>query len=233
MKGTASFYAKTGKRLFDLALALPALVALLPVMGCVAVLVRAKLGSPVLFRQERAGLRGRPFLLYKFRTMGKEFDKQGNKVPDEERTGRLGRFLRSTSIDELPELWNIVLGDMSIVGPRPLFVEYLPYYTKEEARRHEVRPGLTGLAQVSGRNALGWEDRLALDVEYASTYNFFMDIRLIVSTAGKVVKKSDVEIITGGKCRLDDWRGGENVPDEGTKASANSRTLKERKCDIS
>ncbi|MFP4428620.1 MAG: sugar transferase, partial [Desulfovermiculus sp.] len=143
---------------------------------------------------------------YKFRTMGKEFDNQGNKIPDEERTGKLGRFLRSTSLDELPELWNIVLGDMSIVGPRPLFVEYLPYYTKEEAIRHEVRPGLTGLAQISGRNALNWEDRLVLDVEYINLQSFSFDIKILFRTFYKVLTRSDVEIITGGNKRLDDER---------------------------
>jgi undecaprenyl phosphate N,N'-diacetylbacillosamine 1-phosphate transferase len=142
--------------------------------------------------------------------MGSEYDAQGKKIPDENRTGKLGRFLRSTSLDELPELWNILLGDMSIVGPRPLLVEYLPYYTKKEARRHEVRPGLTGLAQVSGRNALGWEQRLALDVEYVKEYNFILDSRIIIYTLIKVIRKSDVEVITGGKCRLDDWRKSRN-----------------------
>jgi undecaprenyl phosphate N,N'-diacetylbacillosamine 1-phosphate transferase len=160
----------------------------------------------VLFRQERAGLNGRPFVLYKFRTMGNEYDERGNRISDEDRTGRLGCFLRSTSLDELPELWNILLGDMSVVGPRPLFADYLPYYTKEEDRRHEVRPGLTGLAQVSGRNSLNWEDRLKLDVEYVNSLTIFKDLGIISQTAKKVILRRDVNAITGGHRRLDQVR---------------------------
>jgi lipopolysaccharide/colanic/teichoic acid biosynthesis glycosyltransferase len=227
-----NWYRRYGKRWLDLGLTIPGLLLISPLLAIIALLIRVRLGSPVLFRQERAGLNGRPFVLYKFRTMGNEYDERGNRISDEDRTGRLGRFLRSTSLDEWPELWNILLGDMSVVGPRPLFADYLPYYTKEEDRRHEVRPGLTGLAQVSGRNSLNWEDRLALDVEYAKTYNFFMDIRLIISTAGKVIRKSDVEVITGGKCRLDDWRRGKKSPNHSSKVSANNRIERKEKCGI-
>ncbi len=206
-----SWYSRYGKRLFDLALTIPGLILISPVLAIVALLVRIKLGSPVLFRQERAGLHGRTFTLYKFRTMGHEYDENGRKILDEERTGRLGRILRSTSLDELPELWNVIKGDMSIVGPRPLFVEYLPYYTEEESRRHDVRPGLTGLAQVSGRNALNWEERLALDVEYVDKCCFNLDVKIIFSTFWKVLRRSDVEVVTGGKCRLDELRSNNNA----------------------
>lgn len=208
MKQQKTFYSIYGKRWFDLILTIPGFIVISPLLILIALLIKFKMGSPVLFRQERAGLNGRIFLLYKFRTMGEEYDKQGNRIPDEERTGKLGRFLRSTSLDELPELWNIVIGDMSIVGPRPLFVEYLPYYTKKEAQRHEVRPGLTGLAQVSGRNKLNWEERLALDMVYVEKFNFLMDLKIIIATGHKVLRQSDVETITGGKCRFDDWRTG-------------------------
>jgi lipopolysaccharide/colanic/teichoic acid biosynthesis glycosyltransferase len=211
MKHRDKFYSKYGKRIFDLAIALTGLVVLSPVLLGIALLLRAKLGSPVLFRQERTGLHGRTFMLYKFRTMGDEYDRQGRKIPDEERTGSLGRFLRAASLDELPELWNILRGEMSIVGPRPLFVEYLPYYTKEEARRHDLRPGLTGLAQVSGRNLLNWEERLAIDVEYVDKCCFVLDVKIILSTFWKVLRRSDIEVITGGKCRLDEWRSNTKV----------------------
>ena len=152
-----TFYRSHGKRALDLALAIPALVLLAPILGLVALVVRRRLGAPVLFRQVRPGLHGRPFAISKFRTMTDARDAQGDLLPDAQRLTRLGRFLRRTSLDELPELWNVLRGDMSLVGPRPLLIEYLPLYSPEQARRHRAKPGVTGGAQVNGRNALTWE----------------------------------------------------------------------------
>lgn len=205
----ASFYEKYIKRLLDIGLSGGALIVLSPVLLVTAVLVRTKLGSPVLFCQERPGKDEKIFKLYKFRSMTDRRDEQGNLLPDEVRLTRFGRLLRSTSLDELPELWNILKGDMSIVGPRPLLVEYLPYYTQEERHRHDVRPGLTGLAQVNGRNNLTWEQKFAYDLEYVNHLTFAMDVRILILTAGKVLKRADV--ISGSQLkkvagRLDDER---------------------------
>jgi len=178
------------KRLLDIVLSGMALIILAPVYLVLAILIRMNLGAPVIFCQERPGRYGKIFRLYKFRTMTDERDEEGNLLPDEERLPRFGRILRSTSLDELPELWNIFIGDMSLIGPRPLLVRYLPYYTQEESHRHDVRPGLTGLAQVNGRNALGWEDRFSYDLEYVNHLTFLMDVKIIVMTVGKVLKRS-------------------------------------------
>lgn len=205
----ASFYEKYIKRLLDIGLSGGALIVLSPVLLVTAVLVRTKLGSPVLFCQERPGKDEKIFKLYKFRSMTDRRDEQGNLLPDEVRLTRFGRLLRSTSLDELPELWNILKGDMSIVGPRPLLVEYLPYYTQEERHRHDVRPGLTGLAQVNGRNNLTWEQKFAYDLEYVAELSFAKDVRIICQTVGKVIKKSDIAVgdqYKGGKF-LDQRRG--------------------------
>ncbi|GFI16770.1 MAG: sugar transferase [Lachnospiraceae bacterium] len=183
-------YRKFIKRLFDLLLSLTGIIVLLPVLLVLWILVRVKLGSPALFTQERPGKNEKVFKLYKFRSMTDERDKNGELLPDEIRLTRFGRLLRATSLDELPELFNILKGDMSLIGPRPLLVRYLPYYTKEERHRHDVRPGLTGLAQVNGRNALGWEDRFAYDLEYVNHLTFGMDIKIIAMTVGKVLKRS-------------------------------------------
>ena len=183
-------YQKFFKRFLDVVLSLCALIVLSPVLLVVAILVRVKLGSPVLFHQERPGRHEKIFKLYKFRSMTDERDAQGNLLPDEVRLTRFGKLLRSTSLDELPELFNILKGDMSLIGPRPLLVRYLPYYTEEERHRHDVRPGLTGLAQVNGRNALGWEDRFKYDLYYVEHLNFLLDIKIIAMTAGKVLKRS-------------------------------------------
>ncbi len=171
-------------------LSLTGIIVLLPVLLVLWILVRVKLGSPALFTQERPGKNEKVFKLYKFRSMTDERDKNGELLPDEIRLTRFGRLLRATSLDELPELLNILKGDMSLIGPRPLLVRYLPYYTKEERHRHDVRPGLTGLAQVNGRNALGWEDRFAYDLEYVNHLTFGMDIKIIAMTVGKVLKRS-------------------------------------------
>lgn len=179
------------KRVFDLGLALPAFVASLPLQAVVALLVRHRLGRPVLFRQERPGLHGVPFEMLKFRTM-LDPDPQAGLIADADRMTRLGRVLRATSLDELPSLWNIVRGDMSLVGPRPLLMRYLPRYSAEQARRHEVRPGLTGLAQVSGRNALTWERKFELDMEYVDTHTLRGDVAILRTTVAKVLRRDGI-----------------------------------------
>ena len=180
------------KRLLDILLASLAMVILSPVMLIIAILVRRKLGSPVIFTQDRPGKNEKIFKLFKFRTMNDLKDKNGILLPDEARLTKFGRLLRSTSLDELPELVNILNGDMSIVGPRPLLVRYLPFYTEKERLRHSIRPGLTGLAQVNGRNNIDWDERLALDVEYVKNITFLGDIKIILLTIEKVIKRSDI-----------------------------------------
>lgn len=183
-------YGKVVKRLIDVIISGLGLIILSPVLLVLCILVRVKLGSPVLFTQERPGKNEKIFKLYKFRSMTDERDEKGELLPDEVRLTRFGKLLRSTSLDELPELLNILKGDMSLIGPRPLLVRYLPYYTEEERHRHDVRPGLTGLAQVNGRNALGWEDRFAYDLQYVNNLSFGMDIKVLGMTVGKVLKRS-------------------------------------------
>lgn len=178
------------KRLLDIIISVTALIILSPVLVLLAMLIRVNLGSPVIFTQERPGRNEKIFRLYKFRSMSNERDEKGELLPDEVRLTRFGKLLRSTSLDELPELFNILKGDMSLIGPRPLLVRYLPWYTKEERHRHDVRPGLTGLAQVNGRNALGWEQRFAFDLEYVNHLSFLMDVKIIGMTVGKVLKRS-------------------------------------------
>lgn len=185
-------YQKCIKRLLDIVLSLFILVLLSPVLLVLAVLVRVKLGSPVLFLQERPGLHEKIFILYKFRTMTDARDAEGNLLPDRDRLTSFGKFLRASSLDELPEFLNILKGDMSFIGPRPLLVSYLPYYTKEETLRHTVRPGLTGLAQVSGRNFLDWDRRLEKDVEYVKGLSLGMDLRVLMLTVKTVLGRSDV-----------------------------------------
>lgn len=180
------------KRLFDLVVAFVALVVLSPVLLVLAIMIRRRLGSPILFRQVRPGLHGKPFEMIKFRTMREAVDADGKPLPDSERLTDFGRFLRATSLDELPELWNVFKGNMSLVGPRPLLMEYLEYYTEEESLRHEVSPGITGLAQINGRNTITWEDKLRLDVDYVKNRSFWFDIKIIFKTILKVLKKEDV-----------------------------------------
>lgn len=180
------------KRIFDLVVALLLLVSLAIPLGLIALLVRVRLGSPVLFRQSRPGLGGHRFEMIKFRTMTDERDTNGELFPDAQRLTRLGSFLRSTSIDELPELWNVLKGEMSLVGPRPLLVEYLELYDAEQARRHEVRPGITGWAQVNGRNALSWDDKFRLDVWYVDNLSFKLDIRILWTTVKKVFVREGI-----------------------------------------
>ena len=180
------------KRVFDLLVACVTLILLAPVLFAVAVLIRLKLGSPVLFHQVRPGLHGKPFMMYKFRTMIEANDTNGASLPDESRLSPFGRFLRASSLDELPELWNVFKGDMSLVGPRPLLMEYLLLYTPNQARRHEVRPGITGWAQVNGRNALSWEDKFRLDVWYVDHRSLLLDMKILWLTVRKVLVREGI-----------------------------------------
>ncbi len=180
------------KRIFDIAAATGALIVLAIPMVIVAILVRWKLGSPVLFRQQRPGLNGRPFMFIKFRSMSDARDENGELLPDADRLPKFGAWLRSTSLDELPQLFNVLAGDMSIVGPRPLLMSYLDHYTSEQARRHEVRPGITGWAQVNGRNALDWPERLALDVWYVDNRTFLLDLKIMAMTVKKIIARDGV-----------------------------------------
>ena len=196
-------YARYIKRILDIVLSLSAIIILSPILLILYILVRVKLGSPVLFKQERPGRKEEIFTLCKFRTMTDKRDEQGELLPDEVRLTKFGKLLRSTSLDELPELFNILKGDMSIIGPRPLLVRYLPWYTESERHRHDVRPGLTGLAQVNGRNALGWEDRFRYDLEYVNHCSFIMDITIILMTVGKVLKRSGT--LSGAEQTVEDF----------------------------
>ncbi|AUO13006.1 sugar transferase [Priestia megaterium] len=187
MQGSSNgIYRRYIKRLVDIILSLVAIICLSLVFLLVAFLVRVKLGSPVLFKQKRPGMNEKIFLMYKFRTMTDARGENGELLPDDVRLTKFGKFLRSTSLDELPELFNILKGDMSLVGPRPLLVQYLPLYNEHQKRRHEVRPGLSGLAQVNGRNAIGWEDKFDLDVTYVENISLLLDIRIIFRTIQKV-----------------------------------------------
>lgn len=180
------------KRVVDFVLSLVALMALLPVIVVVAMLIRFKIGSPVFFRQIRPGLHGKPFEMVKFRTMLNAHDENGNPLPDSERMTPFGRFLRSSSLDELPELWNVLKGDMSLVGPRPLLMEYLPLYSPEQYRRHEVRPGVTGWAQINGRNSLSWDEKFKLDVWYVDNRSLWLDIKILFLTVKKVLVRDGI-----------------------------------------
>jgi len=185
-------YRRTGKRVFDLTVVGLAAPLWLPLVVATALAVRLRLGAPVLFRQTRPGLNGRLFTLVKFRSMTGGRDARAALLPDGERLTAFGRFLRASSLDELPELWNVLRGEMSLVGPRPLLVRYLYRYTPEQARRHEVKPGITGLAQINGRNALGWEDKFALDVRYVDTCSLALDLRILAATIRNVLQRRDI-----------------------------------------
>jgi len=185
-------YARYFKRLFDIIFSLIAIILLSPVFVIIAILVKIKLGGPVIFKQERPGLNEKIFTLYKFRTMTDEKDETGELLPDRLRLTKFGKFLRSTSMDELPELYNIIKGDMSIVGPRPLLTQYIPLYNDHQKRRHELRPGLTGLAQVCGRNSISWEEKFNLDVEYIDNVSFLGDCKIILLTVKKVLMREGI-----------------------------------------
>ena len=180
------------KRAFDIAASTSALIVLSPVLAITAYKVKKELGSPVLFRQTRPGLHGRPFEMIKFRTMKDATDKEGNALPDSERLTEFGKKLRASSLDELPELWNVLKGDMSLVGPRPLLMEYLPLYNAEQAKRHNVRPGVTGYAQVNGRNSLSWEDKFKLDTWYVEHQSLWLDMKILLKTVKKVIIKDGI-----------------------------------------
>jgi sugar transferase EpsL len=208
MSPTPTFYRRRGKRLFDLLVALPALIVFSPVLAALAVLVHLKLGTPVFFRQLRPGLHGRPFHMAKFRTMTDDHDASGALLPDADRLTVFGKFLRSTSLDELPELWNVVNGDLSLVGPRPLLMRYLDRYTPEQARRHEVRPGITGWAQVNGRNAISWEEKFALDVWYVDHVSFGLDLKILWLTVVRVFQRKGIS--QTGQATMEEFMGSES-----------------------
>ena len=201
------WYPRYGKRALDLVGASVGILGLLPIAVCVALLIRLSLGSPVLFRHRRPGLDGVPFMLVKFRTMADRHGADGRPLPDGERITRTGRLLRAASLDEIPELWNVLRGEMSLVGPRPLLMQYLPLYSPAQARRHEVRPGITGLAQVTGRNGLGWEKRFELDVYYVDHHSLGLDIRILWRTVLAVLSCRD--ITQPGRATVDCFQGNE------------------------
>ncbi|WP_180179681.1 sugar transferase [Acinetobacter sp. YH12041] len=196
------------KRLLDIILAGAALIILSPLYAFVAYKVKKNLGSPVIFRQVRPGLHGKPFEMIKFRTMKDAVDAQGNPLPDSERLTAFGQMLRSTSLDEMPELWNVIKGDMSIVGPRPLLMEYLPLYSPEQAKRHDVRPGMTGHAQVNGRNAIGWEEKFKLDTWYVENQSIWLDFKIMFKTVHKVLAKDDIS--AEGEATMTRFTGSQN-----------------------
>lgn len=201
------FYSLKIKFLFDLLVTIIALSLLWPLLLVLGVLVRIKLGSPVVFRQQRPGLQGKPFMMYKFRTMTDARDADGNLLPDDERLPSFGRFLRSSSLDELPELFNVLKGDMSLVGPRPLLMEYLPLYSPSQARRHEIRPGITGWAQINGRNAISWNDKFKLDVWYVDHYNLWLDMKILWMTVATVFKREGIS--QDGQATMEKFKGNE------------------------
>jgi lipopolysaccharide/colanic/teichoic acid biosynthesis glycosyltransferase len=193
------------QRAVDFIIALIGIFLTAPVLVILWIMVRIKHGSPVLFRQIRPGRYGEPFTMYKFRTMTNECDAEGNFLPDAQRLTGFGKFMRSTSLDELPELFNVLKGNMNVVGPRPLLMEYLPYYTLEQARRHEVRPGITGWAQVNGRNALSWEEKLKLDIWYVDNRSFYLNMRILWLTAGTVLRRDGIS--QEGSVTMEKFRG--------------------------
>lgn len=200
------------KRFLDIIIASIALVLLSPLYAFVAYKVKKKLGSPVLFRQVRPGLNGKPFEMIKFRTMKDAVDAQGNPLPDSDRLTPFGKMLRSTSLDEMPELWNVIKGDMSVVGPRPLLMEYLPLYNVEQAKRHNVRPGMTGHAQVNGRNAIGWEEKFKLDTWYVENQSTVLDFKIMLKTVQKVIAKDDIS--AEGEATMTRFTGSKNKDEE-------------------
>jgi len=193
------------KRLFDFIIALLLIIFTLPVMGLIAILILITMGRPIIFKQQRPGLEGKPFFIHKFRTMSSEQDEEGALLEDKYRSTWFGKLLRKLSLDELPQLFNVLRGDLSIVGPRPLLMEYLPLYSITQARRHEVPPGITGWAQVNGRNAVSWEDRFELDVWYVDHHSFYLDLKIIIMTMIKVIKREGVS--QAGHATMSKFRG--------------------------
>lgn len=190
-------YSNVFKRIFDVVLTFVAFIIFLPIFSLVAILVRINLGSPVIFKHDRPGKNEVVFKLYKFRTMIDKYDENGVLFPDSQRLNKFGKFIRSTSLDELPELFNILKGDMSIVGPRPLLLQYLPLYNERQKRRHDIRPGLTGLAQASGRNSISWEEKFGLDIKYVDNVSLFLDVKIIMITIFKVLKRDGISCKNG------------------------------------
>ena len=214
-KHKKGFYEKYIKRPQDFCCALAATIVLSPIMAVTALLVRVKLGAPVIFKQERPGLHGKIFTLYKFRTMTDAKDRNGNLLPDEVRLTKFGKMLRSTSLDELPELINMLKGDMAVVGPRPLLVKYLPLYNEYQARRHEVRPGFTGYAQVNGRNAITWEDKFEKDVFYVDHITFLGDWKIIFQTLKTVIRREGIS--SGSSVTMEEFKGSKTVKSDGSE----------------
>lgn len=207
------------KRLVDIGVAAAALVFAFPVLLLTALAIRLTMGTPVVFAQVRPGLRGRPFTVYKFRTMREAYGRDGQPLSDEARLTGLGRFIRKTSLDELPQFWNVLKGDMTLVGPRPLLMRYLPRYTPEQARRHDVRPGITGWAQVNGRNAISWEEKFRLDTWYVDHWSLGLDLKILAMTVGKVLKRSGIS--QSGRETMEEFMGTET---EGVEAGAPTAT---------
>lgn len=205
----ASFYRHLGKPILDRLLSLIFLPIILPVCALVAIIIRASLGSPILYQQVRPGRFGKPFVLYKFRTMREHYDANGVLLDDNERLGMVGKCIRAISLDELPQFFNVLRGDMSLVGPRPLLLEYLPLYTEKQKRRHEVKPGITGWAQINGRNLVDWEKRFELDVWYVDHFNFWLDLRILAMTALKALRAEG--ITQDGHITMSKWNGRNNV----------------------
>ncbi len=195
------------KRIADFVVALLGLIVLGPLLLVIAVAVWLKMGSPVIFRQLRSGYKGQPFTIYKFRTMREAYDSRGEPLPDAERLTAFGKLLRETSVDELPELWNVIKGEMSLVGPRPLPMEYLERYTPEQARRHEVMPGITGWAQINGRNAISWEQRFEYDLWYVDHWNLWLDLRILLATVGTVLRREGIS--QAGHATVEEFKGTE------------------------
>lgn len=200
------------KRIFDILASAIGLLLLSPFIAIIAWQIKRKLGSPVLFRQQRPGLNGKAFTMVKFRTMRDAIDKNGNPLPDSERITAFGNFLRSTSLDELPELWNVLKGEMSLVGPRPLLMEYLPLYNQEQMRRHEARPGVTGWAQINGRNAISWEEKFKLDVWYVDNQSFWLDIKILFLTVKKVFIRDGIS--AEGEATMSKFTGSTSIEDK-------------------
>lgn len=192
-------------RLFDITLSMFLIALLSPILFIIIILVKYNLGTPVFFKQSRPGINGKPFLIYKFRTMKYITDSKGNQLPDYKRLGSFGKFLRSTSIDELPELWNVLRGEMSFVGPRPLLMDYLRLYSARQARRHEVKPGITGWAQINGRNSITWKEKLDMDIWYVDNKSFWLDIKILVITLVKVIKREGINV--DGIVTMDKFKG--------------------------
>ncbi len=205
-------YRRFFKRFLDIICSLGFIICFWWLYILVAILVKKKLGSPVIFKQERPGLNGKIFTMYKFRSMTDERDIEGNLLSDEERLPRFGQILRSTSLDEIPEFINVLKGEMSLIGPRPLACQYLPYYTSEERRRHNVRPGITGWAQVNGRNAISWEEKFKYDIEYVDNIDFILDVKIVFLTLKKIVKKEDISDFKSENVEInfDDYRRKQN-----------------------